>query len=39
MASETGRPLAEAGLPTSRAPLRPVPLKALAQLPLDEAVE
>ncbi|MDP6787821.1 MAG: FAD-dependent oxidoreductase [Rhodospirillales bacterium] len=39
MASETGTPLAEVGLPTSRAPLRPVPLEALAQLPQDEAAE
>jgi NADPH-dependent 2,4-dienoyl-CoA reductase/sulfur reductase-like enzyme len=39
MANETGIPLAEVALPTSRAPLRSVPLQALAQLPLDEAVE
>ena len=39
MARETGMSLAEVALPTARAPLRPVPLQALAQLPPDEAVE
>lgn len=39
MARESGMSLAEVALPTSRAPLRPVPLEALAQLPADEAAE
>ena len=39
MADESGALLADVGLPTSRAPVRPAPLKALAQLPPDEAAE
>ena len=39
MANESGMPLADVALPTSRAPLRPVPLEALARLPPEEAAE
>ena len=39
MANDRGVSPADVALPTSRAPLRPVPLEALAQLPADEAAE